>query len=1123
MGKLIEKIVNTENLHWAWKKVKNNFQVGDIWYDEIELASFEANLYENLKSLKDEIQSGSFVLSPIKPLPFPKGCDQEGKPRVRQTFDISIKDQIAWMAVVNIIGTSLDYQMPWWSYGHRLYVPVWKDPKEHWEIGWYTHSNGQLYRKWNQSWPLFRRNISLTAKLMCRKKTDSTDINIADDTDLDETEKSVYDNNLLLPDQFRSKYLEKEYWGTKSARNLYWGTIDFSKFYPKVKRKAIVKNILEYVPDADKDKEFGLFIDTLMNFQIDISQWKENELTKDDGIDLDSKTFEGLPTGLFVAGFLANVALLGVDKNISEDLRKNRELAHFRFVDDHVILSYDFDALKKWITNYNQYLENANTGAEFNYDKIEPKSLAHILKLELVENKKPNEAEIINAKKDACLNPDFPAPLMTQTLAKVSAISKSDFEFLSHNEENQLISDLEHLLLTDFPDHELRKDTRVSFAASVLSRIVPNTKDDYSDVYECQKRIHHKLKEYQKKFERSNKEFVAEKLHDIIFDRSIKMESYFKDWVAKIEDTSDKSEEKKNDIKNIEQEKVREIILISQIKTQTTSQKNRVYKLLNKAIIENPEKVRIWSRVIDYCTKVGCCDVKEVYNKIEELKGDKKINNLSASFLQTLFMNVLADRAMQTVFSIVNGNLMSQKDIDSATYFFKTIFDQKLLDDIFDQAKADDKLYYTRTYEFFKFVFGSTIFILKECKFNDYSNLIGQYKLIDWSNHPQKWIDQTQIKDINAWLYWLLWKTHDKSSSQPLSFWEKLQPHIDYAVPSCKPLILSFPHFSYPSENIDSYLIYVLNNGFDEGWLYEVFKKEKVLLSENVKIIIKEMYPHLYNNIFSTCLNIWDFVQWQKGRLASLEGKEIDIFNRFFDPRLSEWTALELVRQVIQEITTTAHDFFSKNAEKKIHLANFKLHADLLGDREKISSWHDWSCEVKENSIQIVDSNSQISDERYITKGLLESEQKVGEKAKVHALGMILLQLVTHETDFPWVWNSTDKSLVMENLYYKRTQEMPISSYTLLILQGCFSSKNREIFFWAKEQEFVNAKSDVTKEIPPIHDVYTLNKYIIKAQTIIEGYQLSMEDNAPRQLLPISLEQLSVQNNPFDNNINSES
>lgn len=1127
MGRIIEKITETENLHWAWKKTKNSFLVGDIWYNEIELASFEANLYEELDQIKKEIRLGSYVMRSIKPLPFPKGYDKEtGEQKVRQTFEISVRDQVAWMAVVNVIGESLDYRMPWWSYGHRLYVPVWKDINGQWDVGWYRHSKGLLYRKWNQSWPLFRRNISLTAKIMCYEKTkESFDI-----AELDEAERIVYNTNEFLSNQFKSKYLEKNYWGNRSSKKLHWATIDFSKFYPKVKRSVIVKNIIKYTKGVNDDCDFILLIDRMMNFQIDHSEWNDTELFD---INLtEPEKFQGLPTGLFVAGFLANVALLSVDEKISTDLERNKDIAHFRFVDDHVILAYEFEKLEDWITKYNTYLTEAETGAEFNFDKIEPKSFSNIINPEWRKKyKKKIKEELTKAEKETSLDPAFPAPLMTQTLAKVSAINKSDFEFLSHTEEEQLISDLEHLLLTDFPDHELRKDTRVSFAASILSRIVPNTKDDYEEVYDCQKRIHHQIKEYQKEFEKTNKTFIVDKLHDLIFDDSIIISEYFAHWENQITNKEGGDEYNKRMIKvaYLKKEKETEQNLKSLNDELKKTQKNRVYKLLKKAISENPEKVRIWARVIDYCKKVSCCQVKEAYDKIEELS-NISIHYLSASFLRTLFMNVLSDRIMQSIFAIVNKNTLSQKETFSAKSFLESVLNEGFLKDLFDKEYCDSKSYYQKTYEFYRFVLGSAIFILEESKFNFVFNtkIIEQYKLIDWKNSPQEWINNTYSPDINAWLYWILWKTHDKSNSIPLDFWIKFQPYIDYDKKTYKPLILSFPNYNYLPRKDSEFLTFILNEGFSEGWLFEVFKTGKNHISDELKASLKEKYPPLFRNIFNPIVNLWEFILWQQTSLDCTHLTEIDCFNRYFDPRFSEWTALELVRQIIVLSKVSGEAFFENKTQVSVfHPANFYLSTDLIDEKSnKTYNWYDWKEKIRtKNMFGVVEFASQISDESYTTKGLLESELKTGESSKVHALGIILLQLITHNTNLPWIWNSPDKSLIWENLFYKKVQNSPVSSFTLLILQGCFSSKNRETFLNSKLFNDLlktdnTAKTDTTYDVPAINDVYTLEKYIVKSQRIIESYQLSMEDSVPRQLIPISLIQLSNQNNPFEDSNN---
>ena len=989
MSNLIEKIINPENLHWAWKKVKNSFQVGDIWYDEIELTTFEANLYDELERIKDEIQSNTYTLKPIRPLPFPKGCEKEtGKPRVRQTFEISISDQVVWMAVVNVIGSSLDYKMPWWSYGHRLYVPVSKGKNGLWNIGWYRHSKGLLYRKWNQSWPLFRRNISLTAKIMCVNKSNPNE-KVDDDIAIDEAEKSVLDNNTSLPNNLKSKYLDKNYWGTNSSEYLHWASIDFSKFYPKVKRDAIVKNIFKYVEGAENDDGFKCLINGLLDFRIDYSGWNKDELSE---IDLDEPDkFNGLPTGLFVAGFLANVALLEVDKQISEDLEKDREIAHFRFVDDHVILAYDFEKLKEWIQKYKKYLDDANTGVEFNYEKIEPDSLSHILDPKWLLNKNAEDIkkEEELAEKKTKLDPAFPAPLMTQTLAKVSAISRSDFELLSANEEQQLIADLEHLLLTDFPDHELRKDTRVSFAASVLSRIAPNTKEDYTAIYECQKRIHASIKEYQRRFEKKDKEiFIVEKLHELIFDESLNVEEYFYKWENNIKD-EDKSEDKKVLINLIKEEKIKEIELRREMFSDKESQNKYIFKLLKKALSENSEKVRIWVRVIDYCRKVGYCDISEVYDKIQELFNQKLIHSQTVSFMQTLFLNVVADRLIHSVYSILNNKCLSHREKEISQLFLESVFSNKFIKEIFDKENAETKMYYRKTYDFYKFVLGSTIYILNQTKFfyNPDSKIIKQYNLIDWNDNPSNWISKTYNPDINTWLYWLLWHTHDKSSGKPLKFWRNLQSYIDYSNPSYKPLIQPFPNYNYLPKRDDDFLSLIIHGNFDEGWLFEVFRTGKEHISQDIKDILNRQYPHLFNNIFKMDddkINLWEFVQWQQDSLSKKFDKELDFFNHYFDPRFSEWTALEIVRQIIQETKTSGEDFFqNKINTSKLHPANFLINRDLIEDKKSIMSWNKWMLILSKQTIISTLKDYQISDERYTTHGLLELEQKVGEKAKV--------------------------------------------------------------------------------------------------------------------------------------------
>jgi len=46
MTDLVARLTLPENLYWAWLKARRLYEPGDVWFDEAELACFEANLDE---------------------------------------------------------------------------------------------------------------------------------------------------------------------------------------------------------------------------------------------------------------------------------------------------------------------------------------------------------------------------------------------------------------------------------------------------------------------------------------------------------------------------------------------------------------------------------------------------------------------------------------------------------------------------------------------------------------------------------------------------------------------------------------------------------------------------------------------------------------------------------------------------------------------------------------------------------------------------------------------------------------------------------------------------------------------------------------------------------------------
>ena len=385
---LLELVTDQLNLRWAWEKVRRASTPGEAWIDEIELARFEVELERNLQSIAVEMRKGRYRLRPLRPMAFPKNSKQNGEPQVRQYFNVAVRDQVAWTAVVNVIGPYLDPLMPAWSYGNRLFRSIWVDTDDdgirNRKIGRYRHSSGRIYLPFGQSWPVFRRHVYLATSAMTSKVGRSTS------SQLTEEDAEELDLQGRLKEEHQCPFVLKQYWNDRQPaagkESLFWCSVDLEKFYPSIKLESIRLNIVEFLPD-DIKTEAEKLIDSMMRFKVDTNtdRWSKEELAEI-GLKARQRSFKSIPTGLYVAGFLANVGLLKVDLEVAKRLNA-QNIAHFRFVDDHVILAYSFDDLVRWIDEYLSLLANSKTGAKVNYEKMEPEALAKYFSSKKIKKK----------------------------------------------------------------------------------------------------------------------------------------------------------------------------------------------------------------------------------------------------------------------------------------------------------------------------------------------------------------------------------------------------------------------------------------------------------------------------------------------------------------------------------------------------------------------------------------------------------------------------------------------------------------------------------------------------------------------------------------------------------------
>lgn len=313
-----ERLLKPENLTYAWLKAKSLYRNSDGYSDMGELAEFELDLERRLLEIHRQFEHGRYRLKKLRPLPRPKKL-QNDNPIDRQYYHVAVEDQVAWIALANALGPALDMEMPPWSYGNRLYRPAWYEKDESQEsvleIGPYRHASGHLYRKFKHSWPLFRRHVALTARVMAARRQLRHD-------EMDESDRLA----AASAEREKLPYLEAGFWALEAGTgtDLHHASIDFKQFYPTLKIEAVIAGLAS--AGEINDPRMQTLLADMLRFRLDTSGMTDETLTKVEPPFLRGRV-RGIPTGLFVAGFLANAAMLPVDALADQKLSELRSIA----------------------------------------------------------------------------------------------------------------------------------------------------------------------------------------------------------------------------------------------------------------------------------------------------------------------------------------------------------------------------------------------------------------------------------------------------------------------------------------------------------------------------------------------------------------------------------------------------------------------------------------------------------------------------------------------------------------------------------------------------------------------------------------------------------------------------
>lgn len=1046
-----------ETVLWAWRKVRRAYQAADSLYDQAALAAFELNLEAELDSIRTDFSGGQWSTQPLRLVPQPKTPDKQDVPRMRQFFEVAVRDQVAWTAIATVFGPELDRKMPTWSYGNRLYRAVWYDDEttgdkaSRLNVGPYRHAAGHLYRRFKHSWPLYRRHISLTARKM-------VDDRIEPEL-LDEGDRRALEQSDGLP------YLNPLHWTrtTLEGDTLYAASLDLMKFYPSIRVEAIQRSFETHIDRLGDEPIVARLLHQMLLFTVDDTGVSD---TMKDAIHppVPFGPFGGIPTGIFVGGFLANVAMLSVDLQVDTLLLANRSIAHFRFVDDHEVLAYNFEALQQWIRDYIHLLEASGIGVQVQPDKYIPSDLKWLIHPEKLDDDeeidRPADREvslIARVKKASSVSGRKPTQLMTRTLTQVSMLAATDFDLLTDAGRSQRLEQLEWLLLANIPDQEIRGDTRMAFAAARIAMLTPALFRPNDDLLAA-----HRL--MQLHLDKRKKDRLRGKAPDEENESQI---------AALIQRTSE--------LDDLEGNNWRTLL-------------KRHFGLLFEAFVSHPDKVRLFIRLIDYCRTTG----HDGFDQLTKWMNDNRDNEqqLLRCYLGAMAMQTLS-RHILTASVAVNQTNLLHRERASAQHFLEGVVKSAL--DSFVPLSAETGALQRFEHDARCALVAALMIGALEVDAASPALAAEMRKRVAFAFQGEPTLVALSIATkvpIGTWYHWFLSTTRAHHDGPP-AFWQSIEAALqidnrqDWLSFRRYPQLL--PKAAWQRLHSEPGLI----AEDDAGWLIEAARANRVefatLQSEHPAITAVRARL----NTAAPNVSLLDWAQFTRTLSTN-------------DPRRSEWTALEIIRQIL--------DGFKEHGGPEIDEFD-RLHPDnVLIDPSWLElptntlingrlTWGRWRTVARGAQVRLHANG--LEDYRY-REILLENDRRWARRLR--PIGMLLWGTLRRDFRLPTAWNIRGQERSLVEIVAWDLERLPISSFTLNILQACLLPRSVEtafvLDFPSLFGNLLERAADDSQFDRPIRSPAVMDALLIRAQEVLTRSQMTVLEYEPRQLIPVRLQHI---------------
>ena len=427
LGKAAWAISHPLVLQGAWLRVDGWYRSGGL-APQRELSCWRLHPEEQLRKLSAQMRGEGWVPQIWPQVPYPKK-----NARLRHYVVPSVRDQVAFMAHMVLLGPILDGQVSNFAFGNRWYRPVvWNRRKKSpsWELRPYPFKTDKIYLPYARSYGLFRRVAHWTVGRMtdARIRTQDAGGRVQHVKD--------YADDVLPP------WTRAEWWiGSDGRKQAFWAALDIELAYPSIQLDRLESDMREMLEGASEVSSLEIqgcpedifeilheekvrvdigrsLVRALRQVEVDTGGIPRRAWGPPDGHRMPRVAPEkdlGLPTGLAISGALLNVALHSADEAVKTFLERTtgeRRGAIVRFADDIYVFSRSIEGVLDLIEavhvalsgNLGGSLATSNdvSNISLNFNKIRPKPTRDVVATFLEEN---------GWKKcDGCGQPLPPAP-----------------------------------------------------------------------------------------------------------------------------------------------------------------------------------------------------------------------------------------------------------------------------------------------------------------------------------------------------------------------------------------------------------------------------------------------------------------------------------------------------------------------------------------------------------------------------------------------------------------------------------------------------------------------------------------------------------------------------------------